>query len=231
MTGDPLLHFHGLFGFNKGLIERVSAGEKYVGVMLKTGEIGVCSTLNSHIDKGDLEVENPALDRPAQRILYNAYLNALLNYNIPYEDDKDIFQHIDFSVREKVVMIGFFRPLVKKFNESGFDLTIFDYLEKDEVLTPLKEMNSFLATARTVILTSTSISNGTMNKVLAHTSPSCDVFLLGPSSILHPDMKRYRNIRKIYGAVFKPYDHHILDIISRGNGTRSFLKYGKKVNI
>jgi len=231
MTGDPLLHFHDLFGFDKGLIQRLSAGEKYVGVMLKTGEIGVCSTLNTHVEKGDLEVEYPDMGRPAQRILYNAYLNARLNYNIAYEDDKDIFKHIDFSVREKVVMIGFFRPLVKKFRESGFDLTIFDFLEQDEVLTPLKEMNSFLATARTVILTSTSISNGTMNNVLAHTSPSCDVFLLGPSSILHPDMRRYPNIRKVYGAVFEPYDHHILDIISQGHGTRSFLKYGKKVNI
>ena len=40
-----------------------------------------------------------------------------------------------------------------------------------------------------------------------------------------------QNIKKVYGARFQPYDHRVLDTIEEGHGTRTFMKYGQKVNI
>jgi len=55
--------------------------------------------------------------------------------------------------------------------------------------------------------------------------------MLGPSSILHPEMKRYKNIKQIYGAVFEPNDERVINVIKQGHGTRTFLPFGKKVYI
>lgn len=229
--GDPLHHFLSGLGYDQHLIHRQVAGDKYIGIMLSNGQIGVCSTLNRQVAETDLHFTWPDLTIPAHRMHYNAYINAMLNYEAKPEADKDIFEHIDFTVRKKNVMVGYFRPVVRKFMEAGIAISVFDLLEEDEFLIPLDRMNEFLSSAGTLILTSTSVANGSFVQVLRETPDSCDVFLLGPSSILHPDMKKYRNIKKIYGALFELYDHRILDIIAEGNGTQTFLKFGKKVNI
>ena len=231
MLAEPLTYFHSHFGFEPALIHRIVAGSKYAALMLKNGQVGVCSTLNIPIVAEDVNFDDPDLSKRGHRIVYNAYLNALLNYDVEYEAEKDIFDHIDFTVRGPIVMIGYFVPLVKKFRESGIHLSIFDQMEKSGLLMPMDQMEFFLNAAKTVILSSTTLSNGTFMKVLEQTSASCDVFLLGPSSLLHPWLKGYKNVVNIYGTLFKPFDHHILDVISAGKGTRTFLKYGKKVNI
>lgn len=229
--GDPLQHYYSILGYEKPLIKRMVAGTKYVGIMLTNGQIGVCSTLNKVVSVETLMFEKPDLSVSSHRMLYNAYINAHLNYSSDFEDKKDIFQHIDFSEKSKIVMVGYFRPVVKKFLDAGIDLSVFDLIEKDDILLPLDQLNYYLGQAATVILTSTSIANGSFVDILTETSSECEVFLLGPSSILHWEMMNYRNIKKIYGAVFDLNDHRILDIIADGNGTQTFLKYGEKVNI
>jgi uncharacterized protein (DUF4213/DUF364 family) len=231
MVTEPLAYFHRHFGFDTGRIHRIEAGRRYVGLMLTNGQIGVCSTLNNPLRSGDVHFAKPDLSRREHRIVYNAYLNALLNYEIEYESENDIFEHIDFARRGEIVMIGYFRPLVKKFRAAGIHLTIFDQLEKDGLLTPLEQMSFFLSTARSVILSSTTLSNNTFLSILEQTPTRCEIFLLGPSSLLHPWLKRYKNIVNIYGTLFNPFDDQVLDVISAGKGTRTFLKYGKKVHI
>jgi len=228
---EPLHHFYARYGIDKKLIHQVSTGTKYISIMLKNGQIGVCSTLNQAFTPDQLKFDQPDLDNPAHRIFYNAYLNASLNYQVKIEDTKDIFFHIDFSRKNNIVMIGNFRPLVKKFKDAGIHLTVFDRVEYDDYLIPVDQMELYLSKARTVILTSTTIFNGTFEDTILHSAETCDVFLLGPSSILHPDMKSYRNIKKVYGAIFKLFDERILNVIAEGHGTQSFLKFGKKVNI
>jgi len=228
---EPLHHFYTEFGIDKDAIRQVATGTKYIGIMLKNGQIGVCSTLNQAFTPDQLKFDQPNLDNAAHRIFYNAYLNASLNYQVEFEDKKDIFHHIDFSRKPNIVMIGNFRPLVKKFMDAGIHLAVFDWIEYDDYLTPLDEMELYLSNARTVILTSTSIFNGTFVKTILQSAETCDVFLLGPSSILHADMKGYRNVKKVYGAVFDLFDERILNIINEGHGTQTFLKFGKKVNI
>ena len=199
--------------------------------MLDNGHIGVCSTLGHIVSADQLNFNRPDLESTTFRIFYNAYLNAVLNYSVEPEEKLDIFQHIDFKRKKQIVMVGFFRPVVAKFKEMGIPLKIFDRIENDEILNPYADMKRALNEASSVILTSTSIFNGTFLDITEQTPQNSDIFLLGPSSILHPDMKKYRNVNKVYGALFNPYDENILDIIAQGHGTQTFLKFGQKVNI
>ena len=78
---EPLNHFNKIFPFDKNHIKKIVIGEKYVGIMLKNGQIGVCSTLKNHVI---FDLNNPPqidLNDLNHRIIYIAYVNALLNYH------------------------------------------------------------------------------------------------------------------------------------------------------
>lgn len=230
---EPIFYiYNNIAGFDRKEIKKIAIGSKYVGVMLDNGNIGVCATLGVEIPEKQSKFKQPDLLYPAHRIIYNAYLNAKLNYDNSYKGKTDIFDQIDFSHKKNIVMVGYFRPLVKKFQEARIELAIFDkVINKDEMQLALELMEEYLAEARTVILTSTTIAHGTFESIIKQTSNECDILLLGPSSILHPDILDYRNIKNIFGTVFEKNDHQILEIIQNGNGARTFIPYGSKVYI
>ncbi len=228
---EPLKYFYKTEGFKRELIKTIAVGEKYTAVVHKNGNIGVCSNLQIEVSANVLENENLDLDKPSHRILYNAYLNANFNYNNKYESSLDIFDHIDFDKKANIVMIGYFKPLVEKFLDKEIDLKIFDKVEKDDILSPINKMNHFIEVASTLIITSTTIFNNTFLDIISRTQKHCDIYMLGPSSILHPEMKRYKNIKQVYGAVFEPNDERVIKMIEEGHGTRTFLPFGTKVYI
>lgn len=231
ITEEPLLHFYKIEGFKKDSIKTITVGKKYTAVLLNNGNIGVCSNLNINVQANILIDEELDLEIPSHRIAYNAYLNATFNYNNKYDFSLDIFAHIDFGKKVNIVMIGYFKPLVQKFLDNNIELHIFDKVDKDDILSPINKMDQYIAEASTLIITSTSIFNNTFLDIISHTPQHCDIFMLGPSSILHPDMKRYKNIKQVYGAVFEPNDERVLKVIEQDHGTRTFLPFGKKVYI
>jgi len=230
---EPLIYlYNNRVGFARKEIKKIAIGKKYVGIMLDNGNIGVCATLGVEIPVDESKFKHPDIFDPAFRIIYNAYLNAKLNYSNSFETEKDIFDQIDFSPKKNIVMVGYFGPLVKKFQDAWIELAIFDkVINKDEMLIALELMEEYLAKARTVILTSTTIAHGTFESIIKQTPNNCDILLLGPSSIMHPDIFNYRNINSIFGVVFEKYDTRILEIIEQGKGTKAFLPHGTKVYI
>jgi uncharacterized protein (DUF4213/DUF364 family) len=230
---EPLFFFYNnIVGFDKSEIKKIAIGAKYVAVLLNNGNIGVCATLGVEVSVEQARFKQPDLLDPYHRIIYNAYLNAKLNYKNSYNAEKDIFDQIDFSPKENIVMVGYFEPLVKKFQEAQIELAIFDkVIIKDEMLIALELMDEYLAEARKVILTSTTIAHATFDSIIHQTSADCDILILGPSSILDPHMLNYRNVKNIFGAVFEKNDHRILKVIQNGKGTKTFLPFGSKVYI
>ncbi len=77
-------------------------------------------------------------------------------------------------------------------------------------------------------MTSTSVFNNTFHEIIKHTPDHCDIFMLGPSSIMTPDLFQYRNIKVICGSVFEKSDYSVLNIIENNGGTKDFLKVGNK---
>lgn len=228
---EPIQFFHEKIGFDPDQLARCETGEKYAGVMLRNGNIGVCAILEQKIDRPFSQIRNPDPGNPGHRILLNAYYNALFNYTEKVSGSGDIFESAGFTNYRNIVMIGGFESLLAKFRERGTEIKVFDRLSDAEFLIPMRRQPELLASAECVILTGTTINNGTFNEIISHTPDGCDIFLLGPSNILHSDMFRYRNIKVVFGSRFQPGDEEVLDLIREGHGTRGFLKNLNKVYI
>ena len=225
---EPLEFLLSKYKFETKKIEKISTGKKYTAVLLKNGNIGVCANLGNKIIPEKSIYSNYDLTNFSHRIVLNAYLNSLLNYSNNYQNSADIFDVIDFKKYNKIVMLGFFKPVLKKFDDAGIPITIFDLSKHDSALTPLSEKYPILQEANAIILTSTSIFNTTFINSINSTNDSCEIFLLGPSSIMTKELFDYKNIKMIFGSTFGKYDHRILKIIQNDGGTKDFLKFGNK---
>lgn len=230
VANEPLTYFVEKHGVDTAAVDRIVCGRKYSAVLLKNGHIGVCANLLNRVNIKIEDLKTPDLNNIHQRIILNAYFNAGLNPLNHYERTVDIFAGIDFKQYQFIVMIGLFKPLLQKFKENNIDLHVFDRLKTGCLPVPVKDEVKTVKKADAVILTATSIFNGTFMEIVNNTGNQCDVFLLGPSAIMDSDMFRYKNIKGIYGSIFERYDERVLEAVKNGHGTRTFLKFGKKVS-
>ena len=210
-------------------IKHIVCGEKYVAVVLKNGNLGVCATLDNYVNIDVKDLRFPDLNNIRHRIVLNAYFNAAYNYNNHYDTTIDVFDKIDFKKYSKIVMIGFFRSLVEKFENEKINLKIFDKAVEDDKLTNITEQLAEVAKANALILSSTSVFNNTFLDIVNATNDNCDIYTLGPSTILNSKMFEYRNIKLLFGSVFEPNDVNTLKIIQDGGGTKQFLPFMNKV--
>lgn len=227
----PLKHFLKKYSINILNIQKIVCGLKYSAVLLKNGNIGVCANLLNHVNIEIEDLKAPDLNKIEHRIILNAYFNAKLNYLNNYEKSIDIFEDIDYMQYKNIVMIGLFKPLLKKFNENNITINVFDLTKEDQTLIPIKNEIAYIKNADVIILSSTTIFNRTFLNIVNNTGENCDIFLLGPSSLMNRDMFQYKNIKKIFGSIFNPYDDRVLNTIKDGYGTRKFLQFGRKVSI
>ena len=226
---EPISYFYNKLGIDLKQIKEIVCGEKYVAVLLRNGNIGVCATLFQKVDVKINELEKIDINLIPHRIVANAYFNALLNYDRQYDKQIDIFDEIDFEKFRNIVMIGFFGSLTEKFKKASINLSIFDLESQSSEIIDINKQKEFLAKSEVVILSSTTVFNNTFLEIINSTSENCRIFTLGPSTILHPDMFKYKNIHTIFGSVFKNNDRELLDIIRNDGGTKSFLHIMKKV--
>ncbi len=225
---EPVKYFYKKYGIDNNNVNNVVVGEKYLAVVLNNGNIGVCSTLDHSISFEKQEFDNIDLDKISHRIAANAYFNAVFNYKNKYDCLIDIFDKIDFDKYNNIVMIGFFRSLVNKFSEKKIPLTIFDKKIEDPVLTDMKMQKKHLQTADAVIISGTTIFNNTFTQIINNTTKA-DIYLLGPSNILHHDIFKYKNIKFVFGAIFNKSDNNLLNIIRNNGCTPEFSPFMKKV--
>ncbi len=219
-----------MYGYDCQAIEHIVSGNKYTAVLLTNGHIGVCANLGNKVSSAITELKNvpPELSQDSHRIIYTAYLNACHNYHGFESKDDDIWDVLDFSKQQRIVMVGLFKPIVKKFEKAGIPLEIFDIIKTDNRLTEMERQKDILQQADAVILTSTSVFNNTFLDTVNATPEGCRVYMLGPSSIMAPEMLQYKNIKMIFGATFEKNDTRVLDVIKNHGGTRQFLKFGGK---
>ena len=231
MLKEPIEYFLGKYGFDYKSISEVVVGARNCAVMLKNGNIGVCATLNINIKLSPKEIEEPDLKNIEHRIFLTAYFNALLNYNNFPKIRTDILDFIDISSYKNPVMIGNFKPIVKKLQERAIKVDIFDYLSNSENIIPQERQKDFLQKTDAVILTATSIFNNTFLPITEATSAGCEIFVLGPSSLVHSDIFRYKNIKAVFGTLFLNNDKKVLEVIRNGGGTRAYKVFSEKVVI
>ena len=227
---EPLEFFSQNYPFDLQLTDHFVTGDLFTAVVLKNGNMGVCANPDGRITIDLYSKSFPNLDNYHDRIAYHAYLNALLNPDAPTDIHSELTELADFGRYKKVVMIGYFSNIAQKLSSNGINMVIFDKNERNVPLADLAQLNSHLAEADAVILTSSSIANNSFSDIISQTPEFCNIYLLGPSSLLHSDMFLYRNIKMIFGAKFQRYQKKIIDIIAAGGCGRDFLPFASKVS-
>lgn len=223
---DPLQYFLTASPPDFSLVENYVTGDLYRAVMLRNGNIGVCATLGH---SGPVNLASPSLSDPGFRSLLIAYYNAVFNGIAKVETDRDIYADVDFTKMKNLVMIGFFRPLVAKFDRDQIPLQVFDIEQDDPRLTEYHKIENALSNADQVIITSTTLVNNTFNQLIERLPEHAEAYMLGPSGILHPYMLRYKNVKAVYGMQIPAFQAELPDIIAHGGGTPEFSKLTTKV--
>ena len=227
---EPLEFLFEKYGANPDDVKELICGSRYFALMLNDGRIGVCATLDQPYFVEPKVLANPDFKNISHRIVLNAYFNAIINIPDKKYKKGDIFQAIDFKKYSNIVMIGLFRPLVKKFVNANIKLSVFDKIEKETPVLPSKLQAEYVAKSDALILTATTFFNGTFSEIVEKTN-NCDIFVLGPSAFLSDEIFNYKNIKAVFGSVFKENDTEVLKIIKEGYGTRVFSVRADKVFI
>lgn len=225
---NPLKKLLAIYDYDPNLIKQATFGTIYTAIMLENGNIGVCANIQETfpIDFKPKEID---LTNNRHRIFYQAYCNALLNYNNQHYIDIDISDFIASLGINEVVMVGYFEPIIKLFKEKNIQLNIFDLLRNEDFIKDQSELNTYLQQAKCVVLTATSIFNNSFVDIIKQTNPNGQIYLLGPSSMLNKHIFEYDIIKGAFGSLFKNNDMEIINIIENNMGTRKFIKHAKKV--
>lgn len=219
MKSDILKSFFKLNFPDIGQIKKLVFGKRHIGVLLNNNQLGTCATLGNVLLAKKEDLLQPDFDNLSHRALLIAYYNACYNYNYKLIGKSDITDILDFSHYKKVVMIGYFRTLVVKLDALNIPLYVFDLEDIEERLTDMKLQGTYLTQAEAVIVTATTLLNNTLDRIVEQTNKNCDIFLLGPTSIMNSHFFKLRNLKYIFGSVFTESEK-VLEIIAKGGGIK-----------
>ncbi len=224
-------------------VETVSIGLGYTAVSVADGGIGLACTLldsartcHAAGDLPDFEGK-PASDllgyllsdAPIQRTLALALANALNHAAallLPEDRHNEVlFDRLGIEHGARVAMVGHFGPLLKKLADIGAEVEMIDRGRGEGDEAALMARLSDWADA--LILTSTSLINGTAEQVLSAVGPAVKVAMLGPSTPLVAAAFEGMPVHLLGGTV--PVDAaKTFAAIRHGRGTPVLQRFAKK---
>lgn len=167
---------------------------------------------------------------PIERTMALALVNAL-NHQAALALPKDpknqfLFDALGIGAGTRVAMVGFFGPLMRLFEDRGAEVAVIDLHRR--VGAPAEFLPKLHSWADVLILTATSILNGTTEEVLAAAGQRVKTVLLGPSTPLTADAFAHLPVHFLAGTV--PEDREaVFKAVRHGVGTRVIQQYGRKV--
>jgi uncharacterized protein (DUF4213/DUF364 family) len=196
--------------------------ETHCGVVAKAGKLSCmpASELLMYLVNGRNAVE---------RALGLATANAVLSAGAPQEES-DTLALMDLSSKDHVAMVGLFRPLVPRIEQTGAKLTI---IEQNKVLPNVlsfKSRGNILKTCTVAIITATSILNNTLEIILNDLENTRWVSILGPSTPVCRDIFVGTPVTHLGGSVVLDRSK-VLQIVSEGGGTPTLRPYLRFVNL
>jgi uncharacterized protein (DUF4213/DUF364 family) len=232
------LHRHLVEQSRRCAVEDVRIGGSYVAVVLTGGRIGLAARLKEAVGA---EIEpsraserisgRPAdtlLDRlvsgtgAVERALGLATANALIHPPAPAEEE-DAISLMGLRPRERVAMVGLFRPIVPRIEATGVILSV---IERD---TPVKDRRDILGTCDVAIITATTLLNGTLEGILGELGRPRHVALIGPSTPLCEEIFRGSPVTHLGGSAIVDAAG-LLRVVSEGGGTPAMRPYLRFVN-
>jgi uncharacterized protein (DUF4213/DUF364 family) len=224
-------------------VATVSIGLGYTAVAVVDGGVGLACTMPDSVktchaagDLPDFEggpaadlLDHLLSDAQIERTLGLALANALNHaaaLSLPEDRHNAVlFDRLGIGAGAKVAMVGHFGPLIRKLGEMDAELEMIDKGrgEGDEAAL-LKKLDSW---ADALILTSTTLINGTADAFLSAVGPDVKVAMLGPSTPLVVEPFAGLPVHLLGGTV--PVDAaRTFAAIRHGRGTPVLQKFAKK---
>jgi uncharacterized protein len=196
--------------------------EPHCGVVAKAGKLSgmPASELLMYLLNGRNAVE---------RALGLATANAVLNTQASQEEG-DALTLMNLSSKDHVAMVGLFRPLVPRIEQTGAQLTILEQNKALPNVLSFKSRGDILQTCTVAIITATSILNNTLETILNDLENTRWVSILGPSTPVCRDIFAGTPVTHLGGSVVLNRQK-VLQIASEGGGTPMLRPYLRFVNL
>ena len=224
-------------------VDLLCLGLGYTVVVTSDGGIGIaytyfankksCMVLNEAINfegrPASLLLEKIKSTSTIERSMALALVNAL-NYQTALqlpEDTKNEIMFEKFSITKgtKVAMVGYFGPLIKRFEQKE---AVLEILDESRGLGRIKDFYKKLAHwADVLFLTSTSILNNSTEEILANVHARVKTIMLGPSTPMVAEAFEHLPVHMLAGTV--PLDKdRLLQAVRHGMGTPVLHRFSRK---
>ena len=160
-----------------------------------------------------------------------ATINALFN-----REDNDLLpgnmlEHIRINKDDSVGMVGYFRPIMSRLKEMTDRIFVFERVQKREgEILPEQKAYSILKECDVAIISSTTIINHTIDRLLESVISCREVVLLGASTPILPQAFKDTPVTLLSGIVVNN-PTGVMKAVVEGGGVRAFNKYVTKVNL
>lgn len=157
--------------------------------------------------------------------------NAVCNLEPARGLPGDVLTAVEPLASDRVVMVGFFGPLVPVLESRVANLEIFDEIEtRADGLRPAAEAGGAFRDCSLAIITSTAVINNTIDDLLKSATGCREVILVGPSTPFVPEAFENTSVTMLSGIVVDD-PTGLLRVISEGCGTRFFGPFVTKWNM
>ena len=224
-------------------VDSLCLGLGYTAVVTSDGGVGLaytyfedkksCMVLNNSLDyEGRAAVElleKIKSDSPIERSVALALVNALNHQKallLPEDENNEImFEIFKITKGTKVAMVGYFGPLIKRFEQKGAALEVLDRSrELGRVGDFYKKLKNW---ADVLFLTSTSILNNSTEEILANAHARLKTIMLGPSTPMVKQAFEHLPVHMLAGTV--PLEkENVLKAVRHGAGTPVLHRFSRK---
>ena len=227
-------------------VKDVRIGLRYTAVSLEGGQTGVAFTFTEGMvrDLPTLKMLYPLAGRVASDLLSLlgsksviemavalATANALANYQRGELIGGDALEYLHIQGDDRVGMVGYSAPVLSKLRKVSPHIMIFEQSgERGRECYPEEDAYRFLPQCQVAMITSTSILNHTIDRLLESSCTCREVVLMGATTPLLRHAFEDTPVTLLSGVIVtKPEE--ILCTVSEGGGVRVFKKSVTKVNL
>lgn len=226
-------------------ISRVCVGICYTAAMIENGYVGLCHTPMEDIGHlvrdpkrhfhGAKALEIAQLANSfnmIERTVGIATLNALSQYVMDLEGRErqfgvDASDAIEIHKGGRAAVVGYIRPLVGKLRTKAREVHVFErnpQLRGDALPDALAD--SILPKANVVVISGTSLVNGTLDRLLELSKRARFVAIVGPTASVLPEPLFERGVNVVAGVRAKSPE--IVDVVAEAKPFMAFKELVEK---
>jgi uncharacterized protein (DUF4213/DUF364 family) len=128
-------------------------------------------------------------------------------------------------------MVGHFGPLVRELRRRSGALHIFErHRPTEPSVFPDQAAVELLPKCQVVIISATTLLNGTLEELLQQANGAREVAILGPSTPLVPEFFASHNVTLLSGVRISDPER-VLRVVGEGGGTREFGDAVRKITL